>query len=419
MQELQHWKAASTEFDYNDCIWCLFSVLVAVHVNDGSRDVGFLPCSVLLLRNLDALTTENAVYSSIESFKPTEVRLIQDSITRSSFGFAFVVFKNVDVATKAFQHFLKQPLLVDGKAAQVDFAVQKSFLAAYLNEILCKSNYFSPGQAEDSVGVKYWDGNAIYAVFKPEAKSGLDDLDAFYADLGDLVGDSVPTTEIEIAEISYASEPLATCGRNIQLPAVSFLEPKTDQDFIDYTRKACLLCERMFSTEADISQHIELSELHKNSMQEYLAAFNVEKKKQVEAATAVTTSERREVSKVQSASKMNRYRGDKAYKHIQKEQKEAGYLTAAEARLLYTSKQNPSKSLAEDEISAQLKTGLGAKMLEKMGWKDGDGLGKEGTGITAPIKAESYGKGVGLGSSRNEVDAARKMLNSRYNNRRK
>lgn len=41
----------------------------------------------------------------------------------------------------------------------------------------------------------------------------------------------------------------------------------------------------------------------------------------------------------------------------------------------------------------------GAQMLKQMGWKRGDGLGKDGSGIVNPIAAEQYAQGAGLGSA--------------------
>lgn len=41
----------------------------------------------------------------------------------------------------------------------------------------------------------------------------------------------------------------------------------------------------------------------------------------------------------------------------------------------------------------------GARMLAQMGWKKGEGLGKDGTGILDPVKAESYGQTAGIGST--------------------
>lgn len=41
----------------------------------------------------------------------------------------------------------------------------------------------------------------------------------------------------------------------------------------------------------------------------------------------------------------------------------------------------------------------GAKMLQQMGWKKGEGLGKDGSGILDPIRAESYAQSAGIGAS--------------------
>jgi hypothetical protein len=44
-------------------------------------------------------------------------------------------------------------------------------------------------------------------------------------------------------------------------------------------------------------------------------------------------------------------------------------------------------------------TNMGNKMLRAMGWKEGEGLGKSGKGITAPVQAERVAERAGLGSS--------------------
>ncbi|GAN04086.1 hypothetical protein MAM1_0054d03545 [Mucor ambiguus] len=41
----------------------------------------------------------------------------------------------------------------------------------------------------------------------------------------------------------------------------------------------------------------------------------------------------------------------------------------------------------------------GARMLANMGWKKGEGLGKDRSGILDPVKAESYAQSAGIGST--------------------
>lgn len=41
---------------------------------------------------------------------------------------------------------------------------------------------------------------------------------------------------------------------------------------------------------------------------------------------------------------------------------------------------------------------IGNQLLKKLGWKEGEGLGRDGGGIVDPVKAEGYSRGAGLGS---------------------
>eukprot|EP00038_Savillea_parva_P002030 m.109926 g.109926 ORF g.109926 m.109926 type:complete len:347 (+) comp10702_c0_seq2:78-1118(+) len=52
------------------------------------------------------------------------------------------------------------------------------------------------------------------------------------------------------------------------------------------------------------------------------------------------------------------------------------------------------------------KSKYGHRMLEKMGWSDGNGLGKKGNGITSHIKVRTKNNALGVGASNRDVDYA-------------
>ncbi|KAG9203149.1 hypothetical protein G6514_003066 [Epicoccum nigrum] len=67
-------------------------------------------------------------------------------------------------------------------------------------------------------------------------------------------------------------------------------------------------------------------------------------------------------------------------------------------------RQEPKKKPKTEDGSAALKTGFGAKMMAKMGYKGTGGLGKEGEGIAEPIQVVLRGSkgGVGIVSEKSE-----------------
>lgn len=65
----------------------------------------------------------------------------------------------------------------------------------------------------------------------------------------------------------------------------------------------------------------------------------------------------------------------------------------------------PENDGSEDEAAGS--SSKGAALLGKMGWSAGEGLGAQGTGMTAPIASDMYVQGVGLGAQGGKVgDAA-------------
>lgn len=80
-------------------------------INDGARDIGGSPTSILLLRGLDPLSTEQDIATNLQNIPdPSQtvgsesvkkVMLIKDRNTRGSWGFAFVHFADVQVSLRS------------------------------------------------------------------------------------------------------------------------------------------------------------------------------------------------------------------------------------------------------------------------------------------------------------------------------
>lgn len=93
------------------------------------------------------------------------------------------------------------------------------------------------------------------------------------------------------------------------------------------------------------------------------------------------------------------------------QQKErADYSLSRESRSGSESKKRrrePSASETKASVAASaaaLNEGIGGKMLKKMGWKQGEGLGKDATGTINPIEVSRRSERAGLGAGDGELD---------------
>ena len=75
------------------------------------------------------------------------------------------------------------------------------------------------------------------------------------------------------------------------------------------------------------------------------------------------------------------------------------YKDRARERRLQKGSDNPyEKTEASDVDSSIRRSNKGFKMLSKMGWSEGGGLGKDRQGRVEPVRAEGRAERVGLGS---------------------
>lgn len=168
------------------------------------------------------------------------------------------------------------------------------------------------------------------------------------------------------------------------------LSAESDEGIIDWAKLTCLLCKRRFPSADVLSKHKSLSDLHKQNLVEY------RKKNELMPQT-------------------NGYRD-----------------RAAERRMKFGEDEPPIRKRYEPpEIRVPIQSHpppsvvdtIGGKMLQKMGWSEGRGLGKEEQGRINPIEAEQRPSLVGLGQKRGIYtptpgetyrDTVKKLMIARY-----
>jgi len=138
-------------------------------------------------------------------------------------------------------------------------------------------------------------------------------------------------------------------------------------------KKICALCKRKFPSMDKLFQHARKSALHKKNLElveikRVADAERVARSKPPPRRTERPREDRRRNKKRQEASS-----GSSAFEDM-------------------VSKAASVKKPIDD-------SNKGSKMLKAMGWKKGQGLGKDSSGITAPVNAEIHVRGAGLGSA--------------------
>ncbi|KAI8100045.1 uncharacterized protein BX664DRAFT_322730 [Halteromyces radiatus] len=174
------------------------------------------------------------------------------------------------------------------------------------------------------------------------------------------------------------------------------------EDFGDYRLLACLLCNRKFKTKQDVTRHQALSDLHKRNSQDPNTVARARNRLRQSNQTTESNTEKSLDSEEVSSSIT--YRNRAAERRQAYNQPENPILPSV------YSKQRSNKSIQDtDPIKKSYETGstlskpiadnnVGAKMLKQMGWKSGQGLGKEGSGIINPINVQQSTM-AGLGAS--------------------
>ncbi|KAG0206189.1 hypothetical protein BGX28_002324 [Mortierella sp. GBA30] len=499
----------------------------ATVLNVGARDVGTVPNSILVVTDLPSMVNEPSLWNAMSLLGPlVRIMVAKDRQSRISWGFCFAEYTDVKSATKAFEKANSDTFTIQKKSVDVHFAHHGSFIPAY-----APTQWTVPYGGDDKLAI-YWDEQAFLSVYvdpsaarppsngmqstgvkrKPPNAAPTDELDAFYAAMGDVLkaepssdakgsvfsvpmisGETAPAPivqdlpalptaakmdEVQLAGIAaaQAAEQLAKAeekkrkagqmssigigggGKKVSIQLQKWStkqvelqsgevssapqqqtseqeaarrqsEPQQQrnqlQELLDFTHYgpdelldlkliACLLCQRKLKTLQDLRKHQSLSELHKKNLLDPQAIQEALKKARGISSILSTLARHSDPSTTSAG--------------IGKLEEEPKYRDrAAERRQIFGQPDYPLPPtpsgrdrdygggagryvgggggyqhevvIPEQPTKDGIKEdNIGNRLLKSMGWKEGQGLGKDGEGIKAPIEASGYAKGVGIGA---------------------
>lgn len=146
-------------------------------------------------------------------------------------------------------------------------------------------------------------------------------------------------------------------------------DPFSEKDYIDFAKLTCLLCKRAFPDSDILNKHLKMSNLHKENLQKYnLLHGKLEDINSSNLSYRDRAKERRLKYGESDPPPVNRSR-ERFEKELEK-QKSAIQVRASE-------------NLASQPIG---ENNVGNRLLQKMGWSEGQGLGRTNQGRTNIIE---------------------------------
>ncbi|XP_016972067.1 RNA-binding protein 5-B [Drosophila rhopaloa] len=176
-----------------------------------------------------------------------------------------------------------------------------------------------------------------------------------------------------------------------------------ESDYVDFQKLTCLLCKRAFQSLDILQKHLKMSTLHK----ENLAKLNQNSGRNSidEALSYRDRAKERRLKYGESdppPPNRSRERFEQEIKTLQTRQKESSGAT-------------PAMPISSSNV--------GSRLLQKMGWSEGQGLGRKNQGRTQIIEAEGRTNNVGLGNKSGHMipgndykSYIKKMMKQRYEN---
>lgn len=176
-----------------------------------------------------------------------------------------------------------------------------------------------------------------------------------------------------------------------------------DRQHTDWSKLACLLCKRQFPTKEALLRHQQLSDLHKQNLENWY---------QVRGLDPNDPQQRNNKYRDRAKERRAKY-GEPEPPHPNKLKEK--YLKSRSDEMAATYEEPNRACISADNV--------GNKLLQKMGWSEGMGLGKSNQGRTNIIEAERRVPTAGLGAKSSTYnalpgdtykDCVKKMMFARY-----
>lgn len=181
----------------------------------------------------------------------------------------------------------------------------------------------------------------------------------------------------------------------------------SEKDYVDFDKLTCMLCKRAFPSAEVLSKHLKMSNLHKENLAKYKLTQGI-----LEIGGGSAAQNYRDRAKER---RLKYGEADPAPVNRPKERFQREMEKQASIVQTYQASTLASQPISEGNI--------GNKLLQKMGWKAGSGLGKTNQGRTDIIETEQRVSNAGLGSKSASFGAGpgddyktyiKKMMKKRY-----
>ena len=176
-----------------------------------------------------------------------------------------------------------------------------------------------------------------------------------------------------------------------------------EKQHTDWSKLACLLCKRQFPSKEALVRHQQLSDLHKQNFENWYKVRGLDPN--------------------DPQQRNNKYRDRAKERRAKYGEPEPPQPNKLKEKYLKTRVDEVNVSYEEPTRTGIGSDNVGNKLLQKMGWSEGMGLGKSNQGRTSIIEAERRVSTAGLGaktSSYNAMpgdtykDCVKKMMYARY-----